>query len=564
MRARPDYVTPARVLVAAGVIFRLGQLLEGQSLWGDEAMLALNVIGRSYGELLLPLGLAQTAPPAFLWLERLLYQLLGHSELAFRLLPFVASCALLPAFYRLAVHAVGPRAALAGTALLACAAPLIGYAAEAKPYALDALVACLLLVVFIRRLDHANARGWLQLGLIGCAAIVWSTSSAFVLAGFGAAVLAQVGRRALPVTALGWSAAVGVIWLALFLASYTLLFDDIAASEYMQQFWAHAFLVPGDNFGDRLWDGVAAVFNPVGALVYPPLLVPIFVAAFLGGAIVLTRRGMAQVTTLAVVPVLCAFAASAIGRYPLSGRLMFFAVPGVVLLIATALVALGDRVEVLTRVPSRWLVTVALLPFAILAIGGLAFRSRPYEELGPTVAALRLLANPSDPVYVFNRNTPTWLFYTLDPERPDREAIAWVSRHASPGGLGQMNGPSRGRRTPGEGAELVYTDGERRVLIGVASGSQFQAGVGFVPARTDANWANNEATRIRAAADPVIWLVMADYGRGEPQENAEVLEAVAHQGGALELMNSAGNTRLYRARFAERAGSASGATREEM
>ena len=127
-----------------------------------------------------------------------------------------------------------------------------------------------------------------------------------------------------------------------------------------------------------------------------------------------------------------------------------------------------------------------------------------------------------------------------------------------------MNGPSRGRRMPGEGAELVYTDGERRVLIGVASGSQFQAGVGFVPATTDTNWAENEATRIRAAADPVIWLVMADYGRGEPRENAEVLEAVARHGGALELVNSAGNTRLYRVRFAERAGFASGAAKEAM
>jgi hypothetical protein len=54
------------IAVAAGFCFRLRMLLMDRSLWLDPAMLALNVVDKSYRELLGPLDLNQIAPFGFL------------------------------------------------------------------------------------------------------------------------------------------------------------------------------------------------------------------------------------------------------------------------------------------------------------------------------------------------------------------------------------------------------------------------------------------------------------------------------------------------------------------
>src|SRR5689334_23171439 len=84
--------------VLFGALVRLVQYASNRSLWSDEAMLALNIVDRSYLELLKPLDYNQAAPPLFLWLEKLAVQLLGNNEYALRLVPLTAGLIALAAF----------------------------------------------------------------------------------------------------------------------------------------------------------------------------------------------------------------------------------------------------------------------------------------------------------------------------------------------------------------------------------------------------------------------------------------------------------------------------------
>jgi len=72
-------ITPPLMLSIIAVIFglavRLVQYLSNRSLWGDEAAISLNIINRSYRELLTPLSNNQAAPPGFLTVEKLAVQL---------------------------------------------------------------------------------------------------------------------------------------------------------------------------------------------------------------------------------------------------------------------------------------------------------------------------------------------------------------------------------------------------------------------------------------------------------------------------------------------------------
>ncbi len=54
--------------VIFGVVVRLVQYLNNRSIWFDEANLALNIVNRSYFQLLSPLDNNQAAPPGFLWI----------------------------------------------------------------------------------------------------------------------------------------------------------------------------------------------------------------------------------------------------------------------------------------------------------------------------------------------------------------------------------------------------------------------------------------------------------------------------------------------------------------
>src|SRR5262249_36027283 len=104
------------VALSAGALFRLIPYVERPSLSLDESRLALNVGARSFAGLLQPLAYDQSAPPGFLWAEKLAMLLAGANEYALRAVPLIASL-LVPALgYVLAVRTTNRRVAIAATA----------------------------------------------------------------------------------------------------------------------------------------------------------------------------------------------------------------------------------------------------------------------------------------------------------------------------------------------------------------------------------------------------------------------------------------------------------------
>jgi hypothetical protein len=80
----------------------LSRYIANQSLFGDEAALVVNVVGRRFGELHGPLTYHQAAPYGFLLVVKAVQLLLGLSEYALRLVPLTTGVAPLALFYQLA------------------------------------------------------------------------------------------------------------------------------------------------------------------------------------------------------------------------------------------------------------------------------------------------------------------------------------------------------------------------------------------------------------------------------------------------------------------------------
>jgi hypothetical protein len=142
----------------AGVALRLVRYLLRFPLWEDEAMLSANFLDCGYLDLLRPLGYLQVCPPLFLWIQLTAVKLLGFTEYSLRLVPFAASLASLVLFRHVAGRLLRGTALLLAVGIFAVGYPMIRYAAEAKPYGCDLLLAMAMLalvVEWLRREDPA-------------------------------------------------------------------------------------------------------------------------------------------------------------------------------------------------------------------------------------------------------------------------------------------------------------------------------------------------------------------------------------------------------------------------
>lgn len=169
-------ITPPLMLSIIAVIFglavRLVQYLSNRSLWGDEAAISLNIINRSYRELLTPLSNNQAAPPGFLTVEKLAVQLFGNSEYSLRLFTFICGAIALFAFAWLATHYTSKITATIAISFFACLPYLVYYATEVKQYSSDVAIALLLFILLLSfRTQLLNRNQIFLLSLLGSIAI---------------------------------------------------------------------------------------------------------------------------------------------------------------------------------------------------------------------------------------------------------------------------------------------------------------------------------------------------------------------------------------------------------
>src|SRR6266404_408202 len=140
------------VFILVGLLWRLVRFGLALPIWGDEAMLGLNVIGHSYRELLQPLKYVQVAPIGFLWMLRFTFDHLCVSDYTTRMPALVAVIIALLLFWYWAKTLVSHQAAMFATAVVAVSGYIVRHGVELKPYAMDFLAAVTLLLIATRYL----------------------------------------------------------------------------------------------------------------------------------------------------------------------------------------------------------------------------------------------------------------------------------------------------------------------------------------------------------------------------------------------------------------------------
>ena len=215
-------------LIGVGVVLRLVRYLADRSLWLDEAYLAINLMTRSYGDLLETLDYNQGAPVGFLWIEKLMLSLFGDGEFVLRLFPLAVSLLALMLFYLVARDVLAGVGLLVALLLFATMEPFVHYAAEVKQYGLDIGVTVALLLLFVSVVEHGpmDVPRTVLLALAGPLAVFFSHPSVFVLAGTAAGGL-FLGFRRGATTELRRQLAAYAVWVAAFAVVYVVAVRDL-------------------------------------------------------------------------------------------------------------------------------------------------------------------------------------------------------------------------------------------------------------------------------------------------------------------------------------------------
>jgi len=522
-------VRAAAAVILIGSALRLIAYVAARSLWLDEAMLADNIVGRTFVALLGPLGENQSAPWFFLFGERVATLLAGPNELALRLLPLAAGIALPYVAWLAGRRIFDDTAGVVAAAIAALSPLLLYYSNEVKPYGIDGLVSLSLVLLTLRVLDDpSQSARWVALLLSGVGGLWTAFPSTFVLASCWCALVASVDARRSRPARLMLPLCV-VTWGAAFALPYVHVIRHATNDAFLTTFFADRFLVPGQGALVslwRLWQDVAVdVFMGRDAVARFPsgaqlaLSLTFFAMCASGVREVARRRGAAGVLLLAG-PVAIGLLASTLRLYPLTIRLWTFSAPLWALLVAASVSrgarAVGERTGRVGATSVAAVTTACLLSLAAFD-AALGVRN-PYWRRAHTRPLIRALEAQQratgDAIYVTARAVPQWLFYTTawrtDPAPIQRDSAAqWLETRT----CSQQSGRPRTCQLLGKPSSVVY----REVT-------------GF-DGRPDSAWAAVEVGRLRAVASPCGWVLMHLPYPGEP---AAFATAVAAQGGRVD------------------------------
>lgn len=390
-------------IIAFGILLRLVRYLADRSLWLDESLLTLNLLHRSYAELLEPLDFGQGAPTGFLMLQKLSIDLFGDAEWALRLFPLLAGILSLLLFFAVARRLLAARAVPLALLLFATVEPFVRYSAEAKQYGFDVAIALALFYVFLLvvgagRLTPGRAA---VLGLAGAVAVWLSYPAVFVLAGIALASAVAVARSRDRRGAAMLAAAAGS-WAVSFLAVYLLSLGEVVA---LREGVSRA-VAPGSR---ALVKNLYVTFSDPGLM--PRTVVGLAAVLGLVGAVAIWRRRGELPVLAAAGTIGAALVAGYLGKYPVGQRFTLYLLPVALIFVVAGAVELFRRAERATALMFgvAFLALVMASPVARATVH--LFSPPGVEDIKPILRAIDERWQPGDTLYVYGNSQYALRYY---------------------------------------------------------------------------------------------------------------------------------------------------------
>ena len=422
-------------MVGGGMILRIMDFALNRSLWFDEALLALNLINRSFSALMQPLENNQGAPLGFLFIQKIIIVVLGNKDYLFLLFPLVTGLIGVYAMYRVASIYLPNTGALVSIGLFAFSYKLITYASTNKQYSSDALVTILLLFFAFKCLEeNPRPRQYIALIIGGVVSLWISHSALFILVGVGLVLavdrLIRKDRRELL-----WIGMLFLIWAINAGILYFISLRSLTTNSALLDYW-RLFFMPMPPWREPAWvvNSFYTMFKNPGGFINPWTAKIGLIIFFIGCISLLFRKW--QWAMILMVPYPVVLLASGLDKYPFGDRFLIFSMPILFLLVGEGI----ERIRSLLIKLNDW------VAFGIcLLISGLLFynpitqavknMTNPNmgENIKPVLAYVQLHKLETDTVYIYYGAFPAFSYYAPSYGFGPNDYIVGITSRQKPG-----------------------------------------------------------------------------------------------------------------------------------
>lgn len=387
------------------------QFLYNRSLWFDEALLALNIMEKSSGELLKPLDLNQVAPILYLQITKLFSLLTPNAEYGLRLFPLICYWASLILFYKMLRLLFRENILIVvALCLFAFNHTIMYYSSEVKQYMVDVLVSVTFLYLVINYDKNRHLSHWF-LGVAGVFAIFLSSIAPIILLSSGMFLFWRA-----------WSGAhrkqminlfvTGIVWLIVFVGYFYLFIHDHPTREYMLHYWSRegAFL-PQNIFSPETYHFFREKMMSQGHFAYAGFwgVLVGFLMVGVAGFVFFLRKGKPWMVLFIIAPAIIHLTLSALQLYPFGRRLTLYLMPQMVVFGVFGLQLLVQSRFLKDR---KYLLRVVGLLVPVIAIG-LLLGNFPLqrEEIKQSLRFIKQNSVPEQHLYASRGAIPALRYY---------------------------------------------------------------------------------------------------------------------------------------------------------
>lgn len=395
-------------VIFSAVILSLVQLIFNRSLWLDEASLALNIVNRSYSDLLKPLSYDQAAPIGFLYIEKFFANLLSNTDFSLRIFPYITYLLSIPLTIKLAFRISDSKmlSLLAG-AMLSLNHQIITYSSEAKQYSTDILVVLLLINAALALSDNFNLRRLIVYTFISVVAIWMSNIAVLMIFVMGIYLLyTQLIQKKNYLTLIPILAS-----MVSFIIYYILFIHNHPLEEYMRNYWRPTFMPLNPFTYEFYW----FFLKSWGEFYYKNFthgffgVIPLLVSLF--GLILLFKKKQWLWLFLIVVPTLLHAALSGMELYPFYVRFLLYLIPIYTILYAFSVNQIFIKLQ---QKYSKLPKLLMLMPIFIFALPYTFKFPHQQEEIKPVLQYLNNNINKKDKIYLYYSSFRAYEFYKVN------------------------------------------------------------------------------------------------------------------------------------------------------
>jgi hypothetical protein len=398
------------VVVSLGVALSLWQFFQSRSLWHDEANLAINIVERSYENLLLPLDRHQMAPIGFLLIEKLFFQCFGQHDLSLRILPLLSFWASIYFVYQLSSHLFKTKIVI----LLACTffifnPTILYFSSELKQYSGDVLFAISFAYLSIKHFEKSNYK-YILLSIIGSIGIFFSNISPIILFCSGIYLFShklnsKIDIKKFPLCVLSWIISFGFYYLY--------FIKDHPCIPFMNAFWQKSFFTlknGSHEFYYMTWKKIIIFCSTL--FKFPILLSITLITAWLLEILqTLRNKGYAMLSWI-VLPLIVHVCLSSLELYPFDTRFLLYITPIISIVAAKSIYKMTLKARNITFVNTFTVITLLFLCISVFFIFPKE-QSFPYkrEEFLDVFQYVENKKTPIDHHYIFYGSEPAYTFY---------------------------------------------------------------------------------------------------------------------------------------------------------